>query len=202
VTALQSRNLGLRPLADVWAEMQRFTDTRTGATPDELWFVEHPPIFTLGMNADASHLVDPGDIPVLQIDRGGQVTYHGPGQLVVYTLIDIRRRKLTVRSLVETLETAVIDTVAPYGVIAYGRRDAPGVYVGDAKLAAVGLRVRRHCAYHGLALNVRMDLEPYQRINPCGFEKLEITQLSALCSVNSLSDVRRDLEWQFRQKLA
>jgi lipoyl(octanoyl) transferase len=182
--------------------MQRFTGSRTPMTPDELWFVEHPPIFTLGLNADASHVIDPGDIPVLKVDRGGQVTYHGPGQLVLYTLIDIRRRNLTVRALVETLETVVIDTVAKYGVVAYGRRDAPGVYVGAAKLAAVGLRVRRHCAYHGLALNVAMDLEPYQRINPCGFDALEITQLSALCGVNSLQRVQQDLESEFQEKLA
>ncbi|NNC65023.1 MAG: lipoyl(octanoyl) transferase LipB [Gammaproteobacteria bacterium] len=192
------RDLGQRPLEAVWDEMQRFTDERTADTIDEIWFVEHPPIFTLGLNAKEGHVIDAGDIPVLRVDRGGQVTYHGPGQLVAYTLVDIKRRKMTVRALVELLESVVIDTVAGYGAEARGRRDAPGVYVGDAKLAAVGLRVRRHCAYHGIALNVSMDLGPFGRINPCGFEGLEVTQLSALCGVESMSRVRADLESAFR----
>ena len=191
------RDLGQRPLEAVWDEMQRFTDARTADTPDEIWFVEHLPIFTLGLNAKEGHVIDAGDIPVLRVDRGGQVTYHGPGQLVAYTLIDIKRRKMTVRALVESLEAAVIDTVAGYGIEAHGRRDAPGVYVGEAKLAAVGLRVRRYCAYHGIAVNVSMDLEPFSRVNPCGFEGLEVTQLSTLCGVSSLSQVRADLESAF-----
>ena len=181
--------------------MQRFTDARAAETPDEIWFVEHPPIFTLGLNARESHVIDAGAIPVLRVDRGGQVTYHGPGQLVAYTLIDIKRRKMTVRSLVEALESAVIHTIAGYGVEARGRRDAPGVYVGEAKLAAVGLRVRRYCAYHGIAVNVSMDLEPFGRINPCGFEGLEVTQLSTLCGVDSVGRVRADLETQFERVL-
>ena len=201
MSALICRELGLRPLPDVWADMQRFTDSRDAETPDEVWFVEHPPIFTLGLNGDPSHVLDPGDIPVLKIDRGGQVTYHGPGQLVVYTLIDLKRRKLSVRGLVQALEAAVVDTVAAYGIEAAGRRDAPGVYVGDAKLAAVGLRVRRYCSYHGIAINVAMDLEPFSRINPCGFENLDVTQLSALCDVNELSVVRRDLEPHLNREL-
>jgi len=199
VSAVIFRDLGQQPLDVVWDEMQRFTDARTVDTLDEIWFVEHPPIFTLGLNAKEGHVLDAREIPVLRVDRGGQVTYHGPGQLVAYTLIDIKRRKLTVRSLVESLESAVIDTVARYGVEAHGRRDAPGVYVGEAKLAAVGLRVRRYCAYHGIAVNVSMDLEPFGRINPCGFEGLEVTQLSALCGVGSLSRVRADLETQFER---
>ncbi len=198
MSTVSFRDLGQQPLEAVWDEMQRFTDTRTAETADEIWFVEHSPIFTLGLNAKEGHVIDAGDIPVLRVDRGGQVTYHGPGQLVAYTLIDIKRRKLTVRSLVELLESAIIDTVAGYGIEAYGRRDAPGVYVGEAKLAAVGLRVRRHCAYHGIALNVSMDLEPFARINPCGFEGLEVTQLSALCGVESMSRVRADLESAFK----
>jgi len=202
VSTVIFRVLGQRPLEAVWDEMQRFTDTRTADTVDEIWFVEHSPIFTLGLNATEGHVIDAGDIPVLRVDRGGQVTYHGPGQLVAYTLIDIKRRKMTVRSLVESLETAVIDTVASYGIEAHGRRDAPGVYVGEAKLAAVGLRVRRYCSYHGIALNVSMDLEPFSRINPCGFEGLEVTQLSALSSVDSISRVREDLEAQFERLLA
>lgn len=195
------RDLGQRPLEPVWGEMQRFTDTRDANTTDEIWFVEHPPIFTLGLNAKESHVIDPGDIPVLRIDRGGQVTYHGPGQLVAYTLVDIKRRHLTVRSLVELLESVVIDSVARYGIEAHGRRDAPGVYVGEAKLAAVGLRVRRYCAYHGIAVNVSMDPEPFGRINPCGFEGLEVTQLKALCGIDSMSRVRADLESEFERKL-
>ncbi len=202
MSAVVFRDLGRASLAAVWDDMQRFTNARTAATADEIWFVEHPPIFTLGLNAKDTHVIDAGDIPVVRVDRGGQVTYHGPGQVVAYTLIDIKRRKLTVRSLVELLESVIIDTVAQYGVEAYGRRDAPGVYVGEAKLAAVGLRVRRDCAYHGIAVNVTMDLAPFDRINPCGFEGLEVTQLSALCSVDSPSQVRADLENQFERVLA
>jgi len=201
VSEIVFRDLGLRPLEAVWEEMQRFTDSRTVDTRDEIWFVEHPPIFTLGLNAKESHVINPGDIPVLRVDRGGQVTYHGPGQLIAYTLVDLRRRHLTVRSLVELLEMTVIDTVARYGLEAHGRRDAPGVYVGDAKLAAVGLRVRRHCAYHGIAVNVSMDPEPFSRINPCGFEGLDVTQLSELCGVDELTRVRADLQHEFETKL-
>lgn len=187
------RTLGFKPLQGVWADMQAFTAERTVQTADEIWFVEHPPIFTLGLRADRTHLLAPGDIPVLQIDRGGQVTYHGPGQLVVYVMIDLDRLGLTIRSLVQALENAVIDTVAAYGIGAVARRDAPGVYVGGRKLAAVGLRVRRHCSYHGLALNVAMDLSPYDRINPCGYAGLQPTQLAELCDVDDLARVQRDL---------
>ena len=187
------RDLGLRPLPDVWAEMQAFTAERTAATRDEVWFVEHPPVYTLGMRADRSHLLAPGDIPVVQIDRGGQVTYHGPGQLVAYVMLNLERRALTPRKLVQALENAVIDTVADYGVTATARRDAPGVYVAGAKLAAVGLRVKRHCSYHGLAVNVAMDLAPYQGINPCGYEGLPVTDLRTLCGVESSSAFRARL---------
>ncbi|TDJ47135.1 MAG: lipoyl(octanoyl) transferase LipB [Gammaproteobacteria bacterium] len=195
------RDLGLQPLPAVWADMKRFTDERDAETPDEVWFVEHPSIFTLGLNGDRSHLLMPGKIPILQIDRGGQVTYHGPGQLVVYPLLDLKRLKISVRGLVQALEAAVIDTVASYGIEAYGRRDAPGVYVGGRKLAAIGLRIRRHCSYHGIAINVDMDLEPFQRINPCGFENLEVTRLSELSTVQELSKLRRDLEPQLHLRL-
>ena len=190
------RELGFRPLPDVWAEMQAFTAARTPATADEIWFVEHPPVFTLGMRADRAHLLAPGDIPVVQIDRGGQVTYHGPGQLVAYVLLDLRRLALTPRTLVQALENAVIETVARYGVEAAARRDAPGVYVGGKKLAAIGLRVKRYCSYHGLALNVAMDLEPFERINPCGFADLETTDLARLSGVADLARVRADLALQ------
>lgn len=160
--------------------MQRFTDERHEATPDEIWFLEHPPVFTLGMNASPEHVLAPGDIPVVQIDRGGQVTYHGPGQLVVYPLIDLRRAKLGVRSIVTALEQSVIQLLREHGVVGEARREAPGIYVGRKKLGSVGLRIRRHSSYHGLAVNVNLDLEPFQRINPCGFQGLEVTQLADL----------------------
>jgi lipoyl(octanoyl) transferase len=185
------RDLGFRPLPDVWSEMQAFTAARDATTRDEVWFVEHPPVYTLGMRADRTHLLAPGEIPVVQIDRGGQVTYHGPGQLVAYVLLDLKRLGFTARTLVQALELAVIHTVAGYGVSAAARRDAPGVYVAGAKLAAVGLRVKRYCSYHGLAVNVAMDLAPFRGINPCGYEGLAVTQLEDLCGVD-LETFRRD----------
>jgi lipoyl(octanoyl) transferase len=195
------RELGFRPLPEVWAEMQAFTSARDADTPDEIWFVEHPPVFTLGMRADRKHLLAPGDIPVVQIDRGGQVTYHGPGQQVVYPLLDLRRLGFNPRTLVQALESAVIDTVAAYGVTAAARRDAPGVYVAGRKLAAIGLRVRRHCSYHGLAVNVAMDLTPFARINPCGYEGLEVTDLRTLCGVADLRRFRTDLTPRLLERL-
>ena len=172
------RHLGLVPYEPTWRAMQQFTNRREPATPDEIWFLEHPPVFTLGMNASREHLLSPGDIPVVQIDRGGQVTYHGPGQLVVYPLIDLRRRRLNVRELVVALENAVIDYAASLGLAAQGSRAAPGVYVGAAKLASVGLRIRRGASYHGLALNVALDLAPFERINVCGMRGLKVTRLN------------------------
>lgn len=163
-----------------WRAMQSFTDRRTPHTPDEIWFLEHPPVFTLGMNAAPEHLLAPGDIPVVQIDRGGQVTYHGPGQLVVYPLIDVRRAALGVRQLVMSLENAIIDLLASWNITALARRDAPGVYVDGRKVASIGLRIRRGSSYHGLAFNVAMDLEPFQRINPCGYRGLEVIDLRSL----------------------
>jgi len=171
------RHLGLSPYEPTWRAMQRFTDQRENSTPDEIWFVEHPPVFTLGLNASREHLLSPGDIPVVQIDRGGQVTYHGPGQLLVYPLIDLRRRRLGVRELVVALENAVIGYVAELGLAAEGSREAPGVYVGGVKLASVGLRIRRGASYHGLALNVSLDLSPFERINVCGHRGLSVTRL-------------------------
>lgn len=188
------RDIGLQPLPETWAAMQRFTLERSTTTLDEVWFGEHPPVFTLGMRADRADLISPGDIPIVQIDRGGRVTYHGPGQLMVYVLLDLKRRNLNIRELVVALEGAVIDTVARYGAAAVGRRDAPGVYVAGKKLAAIGLRVRRGCSYHGMAVNVRMDLEPFGRINPCGFEGLEVTQVAELDPRATLAAFRRDLE--------
>lgn len=171
------RRLGLVPYEPTWRRMRDFTDARAPDTPDELWALSHPPVFTLGQQGQREHLLAPGAIPVVQIDRGGHVTYHGPGQLVIYPLLDLRRLRLGVRELVSALEGAVIDTLAGYGVTARARREAPGVYVGEAKIAALGLRVRRGCSYHGLALNVAMDLEPFGRINPCGYPGLVVTQL-------------------------
>jgi lipoyl(octanoyl) transferase len=177
---LRVRELGRAQYLDTWRAMQAFTDQRGADTPDELWVLEHEPVFTLGMNADPAHLIAPGDIPVVQVDRGGQVTYHGPGQLVVYPLIDLRRAGLGVRDLVTALEQAVIATAAAFGIVAATRPGAPGVYVEGAKLASVGIRVRRGASYHGAAINVDMDLGPFSRINPCGFEGLAMTQLAAL----------------------
>jgi lipoate synthase/lipoate-protein ligase B len=173
------RWLGRVEYKPTWREMQRITDTRDANTPDEIWLLEHPPVFTQGLNGDPSHVLGAGDIPVVQIDRGGQVTYHGPGQLVVYPLIDIRRAGLGVRDLVTALERAVIEYCASLGIEAECRKNAPGVYVAGRKVASVGLRIRRGASYHGLAFNVNMDLEPFQRINPCGYAGLQMTQLAA-----------------------
>ncbi len=172
--------LGRQEYVPLWKAMQAFTDERDESTPDETWFCEHPPVFTLGLNAAQEHLLAPGDIPVVQIDRGGQVTYHGPGQLMVYPLIDIRRAGIGVRTLVTALEQSVVDLAAEFDVDAAARPDAPGVYVNGDKLASVGLRIRRGASFHGMALNVDVELEPFSRINPCGYEGLEMTDLHRL----------------------
>ncbi len=172
--------LGRQEYVPLWRAMQEFTDERNESTPDEIWFCEHPPVFTMGLNASKEHLLTPGDIPVVQIDRGGQVTYHGPGQLMVYPLIDIRRANIGVRKLVTALEQSVVDLAAEYDVEAAARPDAPGVYVDGDKLASVGLRIRRGASFHGMALNVDADLEPFSRINPCGYAELEMTDLHRL----------------------
>ncbi len=169
--------LGLEDYQKVWQSMRDFTDSRDANTRDQIWLVEHPAIFTLGQNADPRHLLNAGDIPVLNVDRGGQVTYHGPGQIMMYTLIDLKRTGLGVRRLVTLLEESVIALLAELRIEASARSDAPGVYIGDAKVAALGLRIRRGCSYHGVALNVDLDLDPFQKINPCGFQNLVITRL-------------------------
>ena len=174
---LRIERLGRSDYRRTWRAMQDFTDARGPATADELWITEHPPVFTQGLNGRAEHLLDPGDIPVVQIDRGGQVTYHGPGQLVLYCLLDLQRLGLGVKRLVALLEQSVIELLEGYGIDASGRAGAPGVYVGEAKIAALGLRIRKGCCYHGLSLNVDMDPEPFGRINPCGYRGLEVTQL-------------------------
>lgn len=181
--------------------MQDFTDRRDAATPDELWVLEHDPVFTLGMNADAAHLRDPGEIPVVKVDRGGQVTYHGPGQLVVYPLVDLRRAGLGVRDLVTALERSVIAMAARFGITAAARPGAPGVYVDGAKLASVGIRVRRGASYHGVSVNVDMDLAPFGRINPCGYEGLAMTQVAALGGPHEVGAVARVFVPELRRSL-
>jgi len=187
------RQLGLQPYAPTFEAMRAFTLARDARTPDELWFLEHPPVFTQGQAGKAEHLLQPGAIPVVQSDRGGQVTYHGPGQLVVYFLLDLHRLGYGIRSLVTRLENATIGMLAGYGIAAAASADAPGVYVGGRKIASLGLRVRKGCTYHGLALNVAMDLAPFARINPCGYQGLEMTQVSALGGPAELATVARDL---------
>ena len=173
--------------------MRSFTDARSADTEDELWVLEHPPVYTLGQAGKREHLLNSGDIPIVESDRGGQVTYHGPGQLIVYTLIDLRRAGFGIRGLVVRLENAVINTLQGYGITASGRRDAPGVYVDTAKIAALGLRVRRGCTYHGLALNIDADLSPFQGINPCGFANLAVTSLANLGISAATIDVEQRL---------
>ncbi|WP_330543783.1 lipoyl(octanoyl) transferase LipB [Aeromonas hydrophila] len=193
------RQLGRRPYQPVWDAMKAFTDSRTPDTPDEFWVVEHDPVYTQGQAGKAEHLLAPGDIPVVQSDRGGQVTYHGPGQLVLYVLVDVRRSKLTVRELVTCLETAIINTLAKSGIEAYAKPDAPGVYVKnqlgaalqtEAKLASLGLRIRKGCSFHGLALNVNMDMTPFLRINPCGYAGMAMTQTSALGGPQNVAEAQ------------
>lgn len=175
-SAILVRRLGLSGYLPTWEAMKAFTAARDAATGDEVWLLEHPPVFTLGQGGKPEHLLDAGTIPVVRVDRGGQVTYHGPGQAVVYLLLDLRRRGYGVKELVRRMEQGVIDLLAEYGVTAERRPGAPGVYVGGAKIAALGLRVRTGCCYHGLAFNVDMDLEPFRRINPCGYPGLAVTQ--------------------------
>lgn len=158
--------------------MQRFTQGRDTQTADELWITEHPPVYTLGLNGKREHLLNVGEIPVVNSDRGGQVTYHGPGQLIIYTLLDIKRLDLGIRSLVTTLEQAMIDALAHFDIVAVSRRDAPGVYVNNKKIGSIGLRIKRNCSYHGLSLNNHMDLRPFDHINTCGYSGLEVTQLA------------------------
>jgi len=187
------RQLGLQPYQPIFQAMQAFTRQRHADTPDELWLVEHPPVYTLGLNGKRSHILNPGDIPIEQIDRGGQVTYHGPGQLVVYLLVDIKRQQLGVRRLVSAIEQGIINLLDDYGITAAARPDAPGVYVRGAKIAALGLRVRRGCSYHGLSLNVDMDLSPFQGINPCGHPGMTMTQLADLGISDGLEQVAEHL---------
>jgi lipoyl(octanoyl) transferase len=187
------RDLGRQPYEPVWRAMQRFTDARDTDTQDELWLVEHDPVFTLGQAGKPEHVLMPGDIPVIHVDRGGQVTYHGPGQIVAYPLLDLKRLKIGVREYVHRIEQAVIDTLADWNISAQRRDGAPGVYVGEAKVAALGIRVRRGCSFHGLAFNIAMDLEPFQRINPCGYAGLEVTSMLDLGGPSGAGPVKPQL---------
>ena len=184
------RDLGRQPYEPVWRAMQRFTDTRSDGTSDELWLVEHDPVFTLGQAGKDEHVLMPGDIPVLHVDRGGQVTYHGPGQIVLYPLLDLKRLKVGVKDYVCRIEQAMIDTLANWNIHAQRREGAPGVYVNGAKIGALGIRVRRGCTFHGLAFNIAMDLEPFRRINPCGYQGLEVASMLDLGGPSSLDAVK------------
>lgn len=202
VPAVQVRRLtGLTGYEDCLAAMREFTGTRGPDTPDELWLLEHPPVYTLGLNTNPAHLLAAGDIPVVQTDRGGQVTYHGPGQLVAYPLLDLARAGLGVRQVVSALEDAVIEFAAGHGIQASARREAPGVYVAGAKLASIGLRVRRGCTYHGLAVNVDLDLAPFGGINPCGFPGLPVTSLAMLGGPAAVDEVAAALPGILLRKL-
>lgn len=191
------RQLGQRDWQPISDAMHRFTDQRNNDTPDEVWLVEHNPVFTQGQAGKAEHLLMPGAIPVVQSDRGGQVTYHGPGQQVMYVLIDVKRRKLGVRQLVTALEETVVATLGDYGVTAHARPDAPGVYVGEEKICSLGLRIRKGCSFHGLALNVAMDLAPFLRINPCGYAGMRMTQLAQFQPGVTTADVQPRLVQHF-----
>lgn len=198
---IQIRQLGLQPYEPISQAMHDFTNTRDETTADEIWLVEHQRVFTQGQAGKAEHVLVPGDIPVIQSDRGGQVTYHGPGQQVMYVLLNLKRRKLGVRELVTILEQTVVNTLAELGIDAYPRADAPGVYVDGRKICSLGLRIRKGCSFHGLALNVDMDLSPFLRINPCGYAGLEMTQVSALRAGTSLNDIQPILINSFIQLL-
>jgi len=195
------RHLGQVEYERTWREMQSFTDSRSADTPDEVWYLQHAPVFTLGRNGKPEHLLDTGEIPVIQVDRGGQVTYHGPGQLVIYPLLDLTRLQLGVQSLVRILEQTVIDLLAGHGVTATRRNKAPGVYVDDRKIAALGLRVRRGCCFHGLSLNMDMDLAPFSMINPCGYPGMQVTQLADLGVTQPLDTISRQFQAHFERLL-
>ncbi|MBT0067682.1 lipoyl(octanoyl) transferase LipB [Vibrio alginolyticus] len=187
------KRLGRQDYEPVWKAMHEFTDQRTEETRDEVWLVEHNPVFTQGQAGKAEHLINTGDIPVVQSDRGGQVTYHGPGQLVAYFLINLRRKKLGVRDLVTTIENLVINTLKAYNIDSAARPDAPGVYIAGKKICSLGLRIRKGCSFHGLALNVNMDLTPFLRINPCGYEGMEMVQVSQFGGPDNVEAVEKQL---------
>ncbi|MCW8856757.1 MAG: lipoyl(octanoyl) transferase LipB [Kangiella sp.] len=195
------RELGHETYVPVWKRMQEFTDNRDDTTTDEIWLVEHDPVFTQGQAGKAEHLLFPGEIPVVQVDRGGQVTYHGPGQQVAYFMIDLRRKNMGPRDLVSGIENAMVDMLAMYGIEAYPRSDAPGVYCDDQKICSLGLRIRKGKSFHGLALNVNMDLEPFSRINPCGYQGMQMTQIVEKGGPDNLERIKPDLIDQLCDKL-
>lgn len=199
--SLLIRQLGMQAYEKTWQDMQAFTDQRNDESDDELWLLQHPPVYTLGKIGKPEHILDAGDIPIVQSDRGGQVTYHGPGQIVVYALLDLNRLRIGVRELVTRIEDSVINLLDDYGIHAEARRDAPGVYVDGRKIAALGLRVRKGRSFHGLSFNVDMDLEPFSRINPCGYEGLEVTQLADLVEEFDFKDVERLLLSHLQQQI-
>ncbi len=202
IQQLVIRDLGLQDYTQIWQAMQQFTDQRNSETPDEIWLLEHKPVFTQGQAGKAEHLLFPGEIPVVQVDRGGQVTYHGPGQLVAYVLLDIKRRNLGVRQLVTMLEQILIELLGKYQISAAARSDAPGVYVDGAKIASLGLRIRKGCSFHGLALNVDMDLTPFSQINPCGYAGMQMVKSADLGGPQQVSDASTQLAALFQQHLA
>ena len=187
------RDLGLQNYEPIWQAMQKFTAERDESTPDELWCLEHPAVFTLGLNGKKQHLLTPTTIPVINIDRGGQVTYHGPGQLVIYTLLDLARLNIGVKELVSSIEQSIIQLLSHYDIQAKGKENQPGVYIDDAKIAALGLRIKKNKSYHGLSLNLDMDLSPFQQINPCGYAGMPVTQISDIKPERDLSTVQTDL---------
>ena len=195
------RQYGLSDYQMMWQAMQAFTRTRDENTVDEIWLLQHPPVYTLGLNGKPEHILNAGDIPIVPVDRGGQVTYHGPGQLVAYLLIDLKRLGLGIRELVTMMEQSIIELLATDAILANSRKDAPGVYVNGAKIAALGLRIKRGCSYHGLALNVDMDLEPFSRINPCGYAGMAVTQVKDLVGVRDMLAVEHLLLQQLCQRL-
>ena len=196
------RQVDINDYEKIWHSMQEFTDNRTELDSDELWLVEHAPVFTQGQAGKEEHLLNTGDIPVVKVDRGGQVTYHGPGQLVVYLLLDLRRRKIGVRELVTKIEQGIIDLLAQYNIEAYAKADAPGVYVNESKVASLGLRVRKGCSFHGLALNVDMDMEPFLRINPCGYAGMEMIQTKQISGPQTVTEAGEKLSLLLAESLA
>nr|WP_257903526.1 lipoyl(octanoyl) transferase LipB [Pseudoalteromonas sp. CR1] len=195
------RQLGRQRYMPIWQKMQDFTDTRDDSTPDEIWLVEHESVFTQGQAGKDEHLLAPGDIEVIKVDRGGQITYHGPGQQMMYVLFNLRRLKIGVRELVTWLEVCIIESLAEYDIKAYAKADAPGVYVNDSKIASLGLRVRRGCSFHGLALNVNMDLSPFLRINPCGYAGMNMVQTKELNGPQNLQSAGEGLVKHMIKKL-
>ena len=187
------RDIGLQDYEPVYQQMLDFTDSRDENTPDEVWLLEHNPVYTLGKNGKSHHVLNPGKIPVVQVDRGGQVTYHGPGQLIAYLLLDLRRRRLGVRQVVSAMENSLVSLLAEYSIEARAKPDAPGVYVGEKKIAALGLRIRKGCSYHGLSFNLDMDTRPFNGINPCGYEGLEVAQLSDFSVEINIDKIKKDL---------